>query len=169
MYLATLKINLFMKNTEHAFHWIVDILERHGITYRISGGLAARAYGVNRELADIDIEIADADIPNIVDDVKPYIIFGPARYNDEHWDLELMTLNYEDQEIDIAGIKAKIFNSETKQWEPCSDNLESIEIKEVFGRKVPIESMDSLIAYKTKVGREVDLEDIEQLKNNLLL
>ena len=153
-----------MKNTEVAFHWIIDILERHNITYRISGGFAARVYGVDRELADIDIEVADADIPKIVDDTKPYIVFGPANYKDKNWDLELMTLNYEGQEIDIAGIKAKIFNSEIKQWEPCSDNLESVEIKEVFGRKVPIESMDSLITYKTKVGREVDLEDIKQLK-----
>jgi hypothetical protein len=153
-----------MKNTETAFNWIIDILERHGITYKISGGFAARVYGVNRELADIDIEVADADILKIVDDVRPYIIFGPARYKDDNWNLELMTLKYEDQEIDVAGTGAKIFNHKTKQWEPCSGNLESIEMKEVFGRKVPIELLNSLIAYKTKLAREVDLEDVRQLR-----
>lgn len=152
-----------MKNTEAAFHWILDILERHSITYKISGGFAARVYGVNRELVDIDIEVEDADILKIVDDVKTYVVFGPTRYKDDIWDLELMTLIYEGQEIDIAGTDAKIFNHETKQWECCSGNLKSIEMREVFGRKVPIESRDSLMAYKTKLAREVDLEDVRQL------
>ncbi len=153
-----------MKNTEAAFHWIVDILESRGIKYKISGGFAARVYEVNRELADIDIEVADADILKIVDDVKPFIIFGPNRYQDDNWGLELMTLKYEDQEIDIAGAEAKIFNQEAKQWEPCSGNMQSIEMKEVFGKKVPIESKESLIAYKSKLAREVDLEDVRQLQ-----
>lgn len=154
-----------MKNTEAAFNWIIDILERHRITYKISGGFAARVHGVNRELADIDIEVADADISKIVNDVKLYIVYGPTRYHDDNWDLELITLKYEGQEIDIAGAEAKIFNHETKQWEPRSGNFESVEVKEVFGRKVPIESRDSLMDYKTKLAREVDLEDVKQLSS----
>ena len=67
-----------MKNTEKAFHWITDILEKYNISYKISGGFAARLYGADRELADIDIEVADADILKISGDVTPYIIFGPA-------------------------------------------------------------------------------------------
>lgn len=154
-----------MKNTEVAFNWIVDILERYGITYKISGGFAARVYGVNRELADIDIDVADSDILKIAEGARSHIVFGPARYKDDNWDIELMTLKYEGQEIDIAGIASKFFNHETKQWESSLDNLQSIEMKEVFGRKVPIESRDSLIAYKTKLAREVDLEDVRQLSS----
>lgn len=153
-----------MKNTEAAFNWIIDILERHEIAYRISGGLAARVYGDTRELADIDIEVADADIIKIIDDVKAYIVFGPACYKDENWDLELLTLNYEGQAIDIGGANAKIFNHKTKQWESYFCDLESFEMREVFGRTVPVEPEDSLIAYKTKLAREVDLEDVRQLK-----
>ena len=96
-----------MKNTKRAFLWIIDILERHKILYRISGGLAARAYGVDRELADIDIEVAEKDIFSIVEDVKPYIIFGPARSNNNSWDLQLLTLSYEGQDIDISESEAK--------------------------------------------------------------
>ncbi len=152
-----------MKNTGAAFHWIIDILERHRLTYRISGGLAARVYGATRALADIDIEIDDADIPKIVEDVKPFVIFGPARYKDENWELELMTLKYDEQEIDIAGANAKIFNQQTQSWESCSSDLSTVEMKEVFGRIVPVELKDSLLAYKTKIGRAVDIEDIRQL------
>ena len=151
------------RNTEAAFHWITTILERHAIEYRICGGFAARAYGVTRELADIDFEIDKQDISKITQDVMPYIIFGPGRYQDESWDLELMTLQYEGQMIDIAGTGAKLFNQKTKQWEVCPGSLKAVEMKEVFGKLVPIEEIHSLINYKTKVGREVDVEDVKQL------
>ncbi len=152
-----------MKNTEKAFIWITDILEKKRIKYKISGGFAVRIYGSNRELADIDIEVADEDILLVKKEVEEYIIYGPKRYLDEDWNLNLMTLNYADQEIDIAGIDAKIFNKKTKQWENLSSNLDTIEIKEIFGKMVPIESLKSLINYKTRLGREVDVDDIKQL------
>lgn len=157
------KVFNIMKNTEKAFIWITDILEKKGIEYKISGGFAARIYGSNRELADIDIEVADNDILLIKKEVEEYIIYGPKRYLDEDWDLNLMTLNYEGQEIDIAGINAKIFNKEIKQWEDLSSSLDTVEIKEVFGKMIPVESLESLINYKTRLGREVDIEDVKQL------
>lgn len=153
-----------MKETEKAFLWVTDILDQKGIRYRISGGLAARAYGVDRELADIDIEVADKDTPFIIDNIKPYIIFGPARYKDENWDLNLVTLRYLGQEIDIASDNAKIFNKKTKLWEKCSSELSDFDIRPVFGKKVPVEPMESLILYKTNLARDVDLEDVRQLK-----
>ena len=157
------KVFNIMKNTEKAFIWITDILEKKGIEYKISGGFAARVYGVSRELADIDIEVKDDDIKIIREQVKPYIMYGPKRYVDDDWDLNLMTLNYEGQEIDIAGIGAKIFNKKTKQWEDLSSSLDTVEIKEVFGKMVPVESLESLINYKTKLSREVDINDLRQL------
>lgn len=158
-----------MRNTKKAFIWITNILENKGIKYKISGGFSARLYGVNRELADIDIEIKNKDMISILQDVKPYLIFEPGRYVDEHWDLYLLTLNYEGQEIDIAEVEAKIFNYQNQKWEDKnivekwmdSDNFE---IKEVFGKKVLVESVKCLLEYKSKLLREVDIEDINQLR-----
>ncbi len=152
-----------MRNTKKAFLWITDILEKHNISYKIWGGFAGRVYGVTRELADIDIEIPETDIPKILVDVKDYVIYGPERYTDANWDLELMTLRYEGQDIDISGVEAKIFNQTSGQWERCNDNLTKPNILEVYGKKVPIENIDTLIAYKTKLARDVDLEDVRQL------
>ncbi len=153
-----------MKNTEKAFLWIIEILEENNIPFKISGGFAARAYGVNRELADIDIEVNDKDILLISDKVKTCITHGPYRYKDDNWDLELMTLQYEGQEIDITGIGARIFNKENGVWNNSSTDLNNYELIEIYGKKVPVEKIDSLIAYKTKLSREVDVEDIRQLK-----
>ena len=115
-----------IKNTENAFHWILDLLERQNVAYKIVGGFAARVHGVDRELADIDIEVDDEEVARIASRVKPYIIFGPGRYRDENWDLELATLVYEGQEIDICGAGAKIFNQGTKQWEQFSARMRAI-------------------------------------------
>mgnify|MGYP001563774661 CR=1 FL=1 len=153
-----------MKNTEQAFLWIIEILERMNISYKISGGFAARTYGVRRELADIDIEVNDKNITLISDEVKQYITYGPARYMDNNWDLNLMTLQYQGQEIDIAGVEAKIFNKENGDWEKTGSGLDNYELIEVYGKKVPIEKLDILITYKTKLSREVDVEDVKQLK-----
>jgi len=153
-----------MRETEKAFLWIIDILEKKEIQYRISGGFAARVYGVDRELADIDIEIADEDISLIQEDVKPYIIFGPARYQDENWDLNLLTLEYLGQEIDLASAEAKIFDQKTKSWENWVSDLGDFDVKEVFNKKIPLEPVQSLISYKNKLAREVDLEDVRQLE-----
>ncbi len=157
-----------MRNTEEAFLWIINILEDKEIKYKISGGFSARLYGVERELADIDIEIIDEDFSKILNEIKDYIIFGPDRYKDAHWDLNLITLNYEGQEIDLASVQAKIFNNNTKLWELKNTienwmDSDNFEIKEVFGKKVLIESIKSLKEYKVKLSRDVDLEDLKQL------
>lgn len=48
-----------MKNAKAALIWIADILKKQQIRFQISGGLAAIAYGANRPLADIDIDIPE--------------------------------------------------------------------------------------------------------------
>lgn len=152
-----------MRNAEKAFFWITDTLERGGIPYRIFGGFAARVYGVDRGLADIDIEVRREDTPKMVEEVAPYIVFGPARCKDENWDLELITLQYEGQEIDIAESGAKIFNQERRMWEEYEGDVENVVMKEIFGKKVPVQPLDSLISCKLKLSREVDQEDVRQL------
>lgn len=152
-----------MRDTKKAFLWITDILERNKIVYKISGGFVARIYGVNRELADIDIEVSEKDMLIIARETKPYIKFGPERYKDENWDLKLLTLEYEGQEIDIACAEANIFNQEKKQWEKTISDLQDVKMTEVYEKIVPIEKMDALINYKIKLEREVDIEDVKQL------
>ncbi len=156
-------LSILMRNTIKSFKWIINILDHHSITYKISGGFAARLYGVNRELADIDIEVANNDIIKVIDDVKEFVVWGPSRYQDSNWDLELLTLSYEGQEIDISGIEGKMFNQQTKQWENYFGDLSSVTLLGVFGKVIPVEPRQSLIVYKTKLGREVDLEDVKQL------
>jgi hypothetical protein len=74
-----------------------------------------------------------------------------------------LTLNYMGQEIDICSNEATIFNKNSKQWESLSLNLSEAKLKRVFGKVVPIVPLDKLIEYKSKLLRDVDVEDVRQL------
>src|SRR5688572_2596281 len=106
-----------MKNTKKALIWIIDILKKYQIPFQITGGLAAMAYGATRPLEDIDIDIPDDQFDRIISDVQPYITYGPSRFKNDKWDLMLMTLNYEGQEIDLSGADSvSVFDEKTKKW-----------------------------------------------------
>ena len=106
-----------MSSTEEAFFWIIEILRKHNIKFQLSGGFAARLYGATRPLADIDIEMADEGFEKILPEVKEYIVFGPDRYVDETFNVQLLTLKYKGQEIDLSGEKGeKIFDKNTGKW-----------------------------------------------------
>ena len=153
-----------VKNTESAFKWIVGLLKKNNIPFQISGGFAARLYGSTRPLFDIDIDIPDNCFAKLIPFVQDYIVYGPKRFRDECWDLLLMTLKYENQEIDISGCKTiRLFNCETKKWESCGEDLNDVEEKGVYGEKVPVIKKEYLIAYKNIIRRPTDLEDIEMI------
>lgn len=153
-----------MKNTENAFKWIIDLLKTNDIPFQISGGFAARLYGANRPLFDIDIDIPDDYFEKLIPSVKDYIVYGPERSQDEAWDLLLMTLEYENQRIDISGGDTiKLFNVDKKQWELCASNLKDTIELEVYGEMVPVIKKQALIDYKNIIKRPTDLEDIKML------
>lgn len=156
-----------MENPEKAFYWIVGILQKHGIPFQVDGGLAARAYGAERELADIDLVIPEDRYDEIIPEVESYIIYGPSHFTDDKWDLMLMTLDYEGQVIDIAGAEQqKYFDESTHDWVHSPSELSKCDIRNVFGLDVPVIPKDRLINYKRRLGREVDLIDLEFLEKH---
>lgn len=151
-----------MKNPEKTFKWIVNILNKYKIPFVISGGLAGKSYGSQRPLNDIDIDIHDSDFNIILNDIKPHIIFGPDQYRDERWDLLLVTLNHEGQEIDISGGDTlKICDARTGKWKLNQTNFFNTEKRNIFGIKVPVISRKDLIEYKSMLIGEHQLLDIQ--------
>jgi hypothetical protein len=125
----------------------------------LAGGFAANLYGSKRKLADIDIDISDNDFLKLLPNFRKYLIYGPSRYIDESWDLNLMTLKYKQQVIDIAG-QAKIFNKQTNEWELLKSDFSKTNKMLVFGVEISVINKKELIAYKSKLLREVDIEDV---------
>lgn len=158
---------VYMNKAKTALIWITDILKKHQISFQITGGLAAVAYGADRSLADIDIDIPDNQFDLIKGDVAPYIVYGSTRFKSNKWDLMLMTLNYQDQEIDLSGSdSAHVFNEKTAEWIKFDEDLNVAPMKKIFDLDLPVISLKSLIYYKKILSREVDLVDINQIENS---
>lgn len=151
----------FPEKTLRALRWITEILERHSIDYEILGGFAAKIYGSSRELNDIDIDISEKYFPVILPEISEYITYGPARYQDGKWDLEVITLDYHGQEIDIGGTDtARISNKERTEWIAYSVSPFSPIDVEVGGRKVKVFHPRKLINYKKELDGDHQLVDI---------
>jgi hypothetical protein len=156
------------KNTESALRWIVSILDSLKIPFQITGGLAARAYGAERELADIDLSVPDASLHRIAPFVRDYVTFGPERFKDAAWDLFLMSLRFEGQDIDLGGVDTqRIYDRSANQWLSLPAELNVSEQKIVYGMRLPVEPKHSVIAYKRMLARECDMEDVEALTRHV--
>lgn len=152
-------------DTKKAFRWIVGILRGQNIPFRISGGLAAKAYGSQRPLADIDIELQDSNIQELLPFVKGHVVEQPHRYKDAEWDVFCAVLEHSGQRIELIGADSmKIFDKTKQEWVSIGIGLQSVQ-KEIFGMEVPVIPKAELIAYKSLIRREVDLADIEALLN----
>ena len=155
------------KNAPEALRWIVNILRKNKIHFRISGGLAVNAYGSKRNLADIDIEIHDKDFEKILHFIKDYKYIGPNKYKDNEWDILGLAIDYKGQSVEFVGADSqKIFNKNTKKWEKLESDLKKFNNKIIFRITVPIMPKEELIEYKSKIRRDVDLEDVEFLTKN---
>ncbi len=155
-----------MKDTREALKWIVNILNKHQVSFQIRGGFAAKVYGSKRPLSDIDFRIDKGGIDKILPDVKNYVTHQPGEYKDEKWDIYGMTLSYEGQEIDMCE-RVKIFNDNTQAWEDLKVDLSKSVIKEVYGIKIPIAVPEELIAYKHLLNGAHQVEDIQAIQNYL--
>jgi hypothetical protein len=161
---------MLLKNIAGTFQWIVAVLQKHAVPFVVTGGLAARSYGSSRPLNDIDIDIPSGDFVKILPDIKPYVVFWPARYLDEKWDLPLMTLDHHGQEIDIGGgDDIKIYDDGNKKWTAIPAGFSEAGQREIFGLVVPVVSPDQLIAYKSLlngVHQKVDIAAAESFLKN---
>jgi len=157
-----------MDKTEKSFKWIINIFAKNDISFILSGGLAAKLYGSPRELRDIDFDIPDEEMKKIIPDVSKYVVYGPKEYKDDVFDLQLLRLNYEGQQIDISGgTNAKIYDKEDKIWINDSTNFSRHERLRVFNKNIPVIKPEELIEYKSKSPREEDLIDIRAIKQCL--
>ena len=155
------------KLASNALRWIISVFQKHHVDYQITGGLAAKIYGATRPLVDIDIDLSNESIKIIMDDIKPFLIYGPTRYQDEQWDILLLTLDYDGQLIDISGADdGLIYDKAKKEWVKCNVNF-SIAIKKyVDDIPVSIINKNDLIKYKSELKRDIDLIDLAAITNN---
>jgi hypothetical protein len=150
------------RDTKKTLHCISGLLRKHRVPFVISGGFSAKIYGSPRPLNDIDMDIPARYFDTILEDIRPYIIYGPDQYVDERWDLQLITLNHEGQEVDISGgDTVHICDARTGEWADVPADFENVEHKEVLGIVVPVVRPEDLISYKSMLAGDHQQIDID--------
>lgn len=151
-----------------ALGWIVSLLNRYEIPYQIVGGLAAKAYGAERPLVDIDIYIPfDHDgAQAALNEVKPYIVREPLPHHSAAWDLVYLALVYHDVYIEIGDSSSdpRFYNLRDGRWEQQIIDYNASNMMNLYGVEAIVMPKDELLRYKAMLDREVDHLDIEQIR-----
>ena len=152
---------------KNALYWIVGILNKHSVLYRIGGGFAAHFYGSNRPINDIDISLSGEYFPVIIKEVSEYITAGPKHYINEKWDCDTLSINYEGQRIDMTDINTlRMSNKEKTEWYQTKDKYRNFPniITNIEGIEVSLMDPRDLVAYKKHLDGDHQLVDIEAVE-----
>jgi hypothetical protein len=154
------------EKTTLALKWIVGILNRKSIPYKIGGGFAAKVYGSPREINDIDISLSGKYFPVLVKEVSDHITAGPKHYLNEKWNCDTLSINYHGQDIDITDVDTlKMTDLEKTKWITMKEIRLFDGIKtNVNGVEVSIMDPRDLVAYKKELGGEHQLIDIKAVE-----
>ena len=154
-----------LSNFYTALKWIINVFNKHSINYQLVGGVAAYVYGSERKINDIDFYIDFSELKKIHLEIKKFTTWGPLRWKDENWDITFLKMVYRNQKIEIGDItNCFIYSKKENRWIKQHIDLTDYNNAEVDKIAVKIMKKEKLIAYKSLLEREVDLQDIEQIK-----
>jgi hypothetical protein len=147
-----------------ALAWIVDLLTSREVPFQAVGGLAARAYGATRPLVDLDFYLPLQRYGDIGPAVLPHLTRAPRPYRDDAWDLTFAQIVYAGQKIELGGIlDARYYDRVEGCWRPQVVDFSRSRWVELFRVVVPVMPKEELIAYKSRLGREVDRQDLAEI------
>ncbi len=152
------------QHARQALRWIAGLLEARGVPFQIVGGLAARAYGATRPLADIDLYIPAAHVAAVHEAVRRFVTRPPEPHRDDHWDLIFMRLEYRGQPIEIGvSDDARYRDGRKDRWHDAAVDYNASERLDVLGVEVPVMPRAQLLACKLRLDRPVDRADVREL------
>lgn len=144
--------------------WIVGLLRDRNILFQICGGLAAKGYGAERELNDIDLFVPGEHFATVVQAGQAYISKPAKHYCEEGWDLTYVQFKYEGIKVEVGNADgAQIFDVASQTWVPLHIEFDRYETASVLGLELPLMLREDLIRYKTMLSRPVDIDDIRAM------
>jgi len=154
-----------------ALKFIIPILEKYQFQWVVTGGFATLAYGVDRPLTDIDIDIDTSrnsqEFQSFLHDVESYITQPLEHFvNDSSYDNFNVELTYNGQVLDICPMSdLKIFNKKFGAYQSFYTGFPEIEMIDFDGITLPLLAKELVIKNKEDILRdEWDSRDIAGLK-----
>ncbi|MDX1458161.1 MAG: hypothetical protein R3276_11285 [Marinobacter sp.] len=150
-----------------AARWIVGLLRDRNIPFLICGGLAAKGYGSERELNDIDLFVPGEHFSLVVQVGKDFVSKAAAHRQEEGWDLTYVQFIYEGIKVEVGSADGpKIFDAGSKIWVPLNIDFSRYAMVNLLGLELPLMLKDDLVQYKSTLSRPVDIEDIHAIRES---
>ncbi|SFR57571.1 hypothetical protein SAMN04488073_2987 [Marinobacter gudaonensis] len=148
-----------------AAQWIVELLRDQNIPFLICGGLAAKGYGSERTLNDIDLFVPGECFSAVVEAGQEFVSKAAAHRQEEGWDLTYVQFNYEGIKVEVGNADGpQIFDAGKADWVPLEIDFSRYAIVRLLGIDLPLMLKDDLIKYKSALSRPVDIEDIRAIR-----
>jgi hypothetical protein len=152
------------EDIRRALLWITDVFARADVTYQAVGGIAARAFGATRPVADLDFYLDRTDLAAVLGDVREFCVWGPSHFRDETWDLTFAKVDWRGVRIELAQAEgAKYYSTAQRAWIDQGVDFGRSARVNVMGVELLVMPREQLIAYKQALGRPVDRADLEQI------
>jgi hypothetical protein len=153
------------KKAGEALAWTVGVLERRGVPYQVVGGLAARAYGAERPIVDVDLYVPFDRAQGALEEIRPNVVWGPEHHADEEWDLTFLKADFGGQRVELGDSSSdpRFFDREEGRWVSQRVDYDTSARMELIGVPAWVMPEEELVRYKRVLGRPVDLEDVAQI------
>ena len=150
-----------------AAQWIVGLLRDRNIPYLICGGLAAKGYGSERELNDIDLFVPGEHFSSVVQAGQEYISKAATHYREEGWDLTYVQFKHEGIKVEVGNADGpQIYDAGRETWIPLNIDFSRYRTVNLLGLELPLMLEEDLVRYKAALSRPVDIEDIRAIRES---
>lgn len=134
-----------------------------GLPHVATGGLAGNLHGSAWPLHDLDVDVPVAALPALAAHFADHVRFGPARYRDEEFDLDLLTLEIDGVTVDLSGAESIRLVTPDGTVVSAPTDVKVVEYRVVAAWSVPTLPLDRLVGYKRIIGRTADVQDLARL------
>ena len=150
-----------------AAQWIVGLLRDRNIPFLICGGLAAKGYGSERDLNDIDLFVPGEYFSSVVQAGQEFVSKAAAHRQEEGWDLTYVQFRYEGIKVEVGSADGpRIFDSSSETWVPLNIDFSRYKIVNLLDLELPLMLKEDLVRYKSALSRSVDIEDIRAIRES---
>jgi hypothetical protein len=151
---------------ERAVRWLIHCLEEAAACYQFSGGFAGNLHGSRWPLHDLDVDVAQQDLPRLAELLHPSIYHPLSLYEDAEFRLHLLRAQFEGVDIDVNQAE-DAYGRSGGQWGPLGTDLAQHQRVSVLDLHAWVQPLEALIAYKELIGRSADVAELRALQHRL--
>lgn len=137
------------------------------IPFLICGGIAAKGYGSERELNDIDLFVPGKYFSSAVQAGQGFVSKAAAHRQEEGWGLSYVQFKYADIKVEGGSSDGpRIFDANNQAWVPLHIDFSRYATVYLLGLELSLMLKDDLVEYESALLRPVDIEDVRAIRES---